>query len=203
MPRFAFDQGLMKEGDREKSCGAAAAMVTLAELGLLTGAEVNRGTAKIIYNQIQKAPGDESPAGKMANYLIHKGCAVEILINKDLTKALIAGDQSGKLGKAYAEHKLELKGKNIKQVKVSSFTLSHLDGNARLILVGILPAEGAAHNIVLRKDGDDLWIMNPDGGKDEKRKDTFIKFLNEAGKQKDIGGVDYIFSGIVLRVTKA
>lgn len=204
MPRYQFDQNkLAKTGDDGKSCGAAASLVTLIELGKLPDTALTKKKALEIYGIIQKAPHDESPAGAVASFLAGEGVAVEVLINKSVTKNLIAWDPSGALDKAYKEHKLEIKGKGIKQKSINAYDAALLDDEGHLLLVCIIAGSTLSHYVLVRKDNGKIWVMNPDGGADQERKDTFINFLNTPGKNKDIGGVQYIFSGIAIHVKKS
>jgi hypothetical protein len=65
------------------------------------------------------------------------------------------------------------------------------------MLASIIASNGLMHFILARKDGPDYYVMNPDGGKDEKHNDLFTNYINSLNP-KTIGGVNYIFTGVAV-----
>ncbi|WP_446810610.1 hypothetical protein ACH50O_03235 [Methylomonas sp. 2BW1-5-20] len=177
-----------------KSCGAASLMCALHELGRLTGA-VDNNTEQLIYNSTQRAPNEVSSPAKVVKTAQARGVQAWLMEAPWRTAALMAHAPL-QLGPAWLEYTGELWKEWVWRTP-RSLARSDLDGGIRAMLISIImDGSGATHFILARKDGQDYWVMNPDGGTDEIDNNLF-DYIDKF-EVKTYGGVDYLYTGICI-----
>jgi len=190
MPRYSLNQ---KE---QKSCAGACIAVALKELGI-AGFEADQSTEMRVYGQVQRGSGQESAPSKIDKFLnAQPGIRAWIMESPLRTGALIVGSK-GALIKPWLEYSKELWSDWSWRYSRGLVEGDFRDG-ARVMLCSII-ADGSnrTHFILARKDGNDYYVMNPDGGSDELHNDLFSKYINSYDAH-DFGGVDYVYTGICI-----
>lgn len=187
--------------------GAANAMVTMAEFGAIAPNKLTKETEQKIWKNIRQDKDDEeseSPIAFLANFFIGNNRKVNIFED---TNRITALRKIPEMDKAYKQHVDELITTGIKDlaagvlVKNAPLSLASFNNDAHVILVAIIKDTGLTHYVLARKDKGDIWVMNPDGGTDTKQPNLIKWATGAVGEVAKIGNLNYIFSGVYLRVT--
>jgi hypothetical protein len=184
-----------------KSCGAVCIMSCVDELaghGFAIGANVDEMK---IHRQIWERRADVSLASKVAAYLQTHKLNLELIEDKDKTDLIRAS--SAPFDLVYRRYKIDVRGSAVVRFRRrggNAFTATDFDNDARLMFMAILVGATGTHWLLARRDAGDFWVMNPDGGSDS-RITNLLTWMNGAWTtMQSIGGVNYLFSGTVLRV---
>lgn len=193
MPRYSFAQ------TRAQSCGAVAVMVAMAELGVIGAPQINAATETQIWRNIWRgnAP-NESPVSYVANFFIGNDRNAQLYEDQTRIANLMAASPA--MVTDYGRHRDELSSAGMTG-QISPLLPLHFADNARIVLAVIIAATGQLHYLLARQEGGGIWVMNPDSGMDTQQPDLFAWANGPAGGARDIGGVNYIFTGIFVRVT--
>lgn len=190
MPRHQLNQ------QEQKSCAGACIAVALTEMGV-SGFSADNTTEMRVYGQVQRGSGQESAPSKIDKFLnAQPGIRAWIMESPMRTGALIVGSK-GALIKPWLEYTKELWTDGSWRYLRNLWEKDFRDG-ARVMLVSII-ANGSnlTHFILARKEGNDYYVMNPDGGADEVHNDLFTDYINSYGAHR-FGGVDYVYTGICV-----
>ncbi|GGB82510.1 hypothetical protein GCM10011352_05430 [Marinobacterium zhoushanense] len=193
MPRYSFAQ------TQAKSCGAVSVMVSMAELGVITAPEINAATEMKIWQNIWQAKKEESPIAYVANFFIGNGKKAQLYEDQARIVDLMDGNPDA-MAQAYGAHRDQLASTGMTG-QISALNASHFDNDARILLVVLIASTGQGHYLLARKDGGNIWVMNPDGGRDTQQPNLYAWTSGKVGSVANVGGVDYIFTGIFVRVT--
>jgi hypothetical protein len=185
-----------------KSCGAACLVSCVAELaGQSIAVGANTQEMKI-HQQIWERRNDVSLASKVAAYLQAHKLNLELIEDKDKTDAIRASSPPFDL--TYRRYKIDVRGTAVTRFRRrggNAFTTVDFDGDARLMFIGILPGSTGMQWLLGRRDAGDLWVMNPDGGSENRITNLLSWMTDTSPTIQTIGSASYLFSGIVLRVT--
>ncbi|MGC4061914.1 MAG: hypothetical protein QM749_14110 [Aquabacterium sp.] len=192
MPRYNFAQ------TQGQSCGAVCAMVTLAELGTTAPASINVATEMQIWQNVWRGNGpSESPVAYVSNFFLGNGRQSQFYEDQGRIGNLM--DAMPAMVAPYMTHREELVSTGLAG-QVSPLLPEHFANNARILLVVIIAGVGLTHYVLARQENGGIWVMNPDGGQDTQQADLFAWVNGPAGGVANIGGVNYIFTGIFVRV---
>ena len=193
MPRYQFCQ------TQKHSCGAAALMVAIAELRSLGQAWLTQKTETKIYKRIWQAKGDDSNIAKIAQYTRRKfECEAKVHENLFVTAAL-RKDQAFQLEHSLFD--LDMKAVGEASETTRGMVADMFDKDARALLVFAYKNSRAGYNLhflLARKEDEQVWLMNPDGGLDH-RAPKFSEWISRPWhKYTGMNKVEYIFTGIYV-----
>lgn len=174
-------------------------MVAMAELGSIGAQMITHATEMAIYQNIWRGDGpDDSPVSYVVNFFIGNDRSAELFEDQERIADIMA--IVGAMAGPYGQHRGELDSAGVTGT-VGALSPEHFADNARVLLVALIDGNYATHYLLARQDAGGLWVMNPDGGTDTQEPDLFTWANGQAGGAARIGNVDYIFSGIFVRVT--
>ena len=194
MARFAHKQL------EQKSCGASSIMCAVKELCLPMNWD--DGNATRIYRNIQKGIGDESLISKMVVELKKHGLKTQIFEDEDHTGIF---KQLPAFTTPYNDYRNDVSNASLTidaRKSPDAFKADDFKESARLFLCVIIAAENLTHWVLARREGAKYYVMNPDPGLNAEMPDLLAWMNGSPIDVKKVCGVDYMFSGIVLRVTR-
>lgn len=218
MPRFQYQQ------QRNNTCGAAVTMVALQELSVtVPQCASNLGTSTCelsIWKEINDLQvNKDDPNDNQCTPL----SLVEFMHDRGLSVAIVHdATRVEKVLKAWSKNYPELRGFykdnfTVPLAEVSSTIANVQSGinfpgdfnkDARVILLCLIQGgdpPSPLHYLLARKDGNDYYVMNPDGGSDTPLNRVALQgFLTEdVSLGVSISGpTNYIYTGIALIVRK-
>ncbi|MBR0679832.1 hypothetical protein GXW74_04990 [Roseomonas eburnea] len=207
MPLFQHDQNGITQSQQnlgingDKACGASCILCTAAEFGTYAG-QPNDSDAKDVYQRIWRGQNDESEVSKIVA-ILSSDFNLKASIIEDRAKTGKAGlrAHSPDFEVAYAGYKADIQGLPREKRDVADpFKESDFDGDARLMLVVVLPS-GLTHWVLARRWNGSFSVMNPDGGTEDTLPGIVAWMNAPFGTTQQVGTVTYNFAGIVLRVT--
>lgn len=185
-----------------QSCTAVAMMITLAELGLIPDTDINQTTEMAYWGTAKRSStvGEEEILPSAAiQLLISKGAKTEAYEDTGLTAGLKAYAPTD-----YAQYETGLStAKIVRQGKLDPATA--FNDNARsFLIVGFMSATKLmTHTVLMRKEGNQISVMNPDGGSETSYSSgEIISFLAGQNAPVTFAGLPYLYTGIAYRVWK-
>lgn len=205
-----------KRQQEPKSCGAATLLVTLHEL-LGVPAQTTNAEEDAIYKVVrfdgfgpQKLGKDETLPSSVYDYATGKGLKAAIIESPNTSKTLLQAFP-GAAG-MYQLYRAALGSRKLENRDVQD---SDFNDNGRVFFVVKFAASDLTHYVLGRKDGGQIYIMNPDPGSDEpmpllkvgdslatNNQGTLIFNSGTAATENDADVRRYIFTGIAVRVWK-
>lgn len=197
MPLYAHDQSPVGQ----KACGASCILCAANELGVRNG-PISDQDADATWQRIWKGPQDESLISRVASELARLRLTAVVIQDKSKTNGLRSGQLRSVFEPAYQDFKADVK--NVvtwdKRPGPNAFHDSDFDSFARLMLVVALQS-GLTHWVLARRYNGATHVMNPDGGTNTAEQ-NLVNWMNGAPVFRQIGNVNYIFTGIALSVTR-
>lgn len=191
MPRYKYKQS------NPRSCGAATAMVAMAELGVIGTTRINVDTEVMIWRNVwAKRHGDESRMAYIVNLFIGNDLSAQLYEDERIISDLIQNDM--RLTGPFHHHKRNVESTGLNAQK-NPILREHFTDNARIILVVMDAFIPVRHCLLARQEGQEFWIMDPGSGCDIQQPDLF-QWLNGNQRIANIGRKEYIFTGIFVRV---
>ncbi|MBR0672298.1 hypothetical protein [Neoroseomonas soli] len=208
MPLFQHDQNGITQTQQnlgingDKACGASCILCSAAEFGTYAG-QPNDSDAKDVYQRIWRGQNDESEVSKIVG-ILSGDFKLKAALIEDRSKTGKSGLRalSSDFDNAYLAYKSDVQGlPRDRRAATDPFTEADFDGDARLMLVVVLP-NGLTHWVLARRWNGSISVMNPDGGSEDTLPGLVAWMNAPFGTTQTIGAVDYNFAGIVLRVTQ-
>ena len=82
------------------------------------------------------------------------------------------------------------------------FKADDFKDSARIFLCVIIVGQNLTHWVFARREGGKYYVMNPDPGLNAEMPDLLAWMNGSPFDVKNVCGVNYLFSGIVLRVKR-
>ncbi|MEO1494007.1 MAG: peptidase C39 family protein [Pseudomonadota bacterium] len=161
MPRYTYTQ------TEPHSCGAAALMVAMAELGALARSKISQEREMRIYKRIWQAKGDDSNIAKTAKYTRRKWDRDAVVHENLFITSKLKENKDFQL--QHALYDIDMKAAGVSSTTAWGMADDMFDDDARVLLVVAFPKRGGGiglHFLLARKDEGQVWLMNPDGGLD-------------------------------------
>lgn len=183
-----------------KSCGASSIMCAVKEFSLPMNWD--DGNATRIYRNIQKGIGDESLISKMVVELNKHGLKAQVIEDEDRT-GVFKGMPAFTV--PYSDYRNDVSKASLTidvRKSLNPFKADDFKDSARIFLCVIIVGQDLTHWVLARREGGKFYVMNPDPGLNAEMPDLLTWMTGSPVDVKDVCGVKYLFSGIVLRVTK-